>query len=515
MESERYQDLAKKTLDLYTFSMLRPSFTWIKDYCIPIYPKDWSKVFPLAWICFFLSFNYYILKTLKDALVITAKGSGAEAIPFIKVWLLLPASILMAIAFTWMANHFTIKTIFNILISFFLLFFFLFAFVFYPYQHLFHAHGLADHLQLMLPEGWKGFVASLRYWPFSFFYVMAECWSSIVYSVLFWGLANEVTKLSDAQRFYPLLILAGNLAAIAAGETAIFLSSEQLSMLFPIGKSAWEQSLILLTTLVLLCGIVVLFIFHWAYAPLVRLKEWTQPLSKQMTFRESIAFLLSSRYLLSIAGLVFFYNVVINLTEVEWKNQILKAYPDPKEYALYMNKVTTWIGMISTFLTLFFCSYFLKTFGWRFTALFTPLVTLATGLAFFGLLLISDKNLLAFATTLGVEPLLLLTFIGSLHICLSRSGRYTLFDTTKEIAFIPLSSDEKLKGKAAVDGIGSRLGKGSSSCIYQILLIGLPSLSACIPFVAVILCVALVVCIFCVNSLGHSFSTFTRAAPID
>ena len=41
-------------------------------------------------------FNYTILRDTKDVLVVTAPGSGAEIIPFLKTWVNLP----MAIGFT-------------------------------------------------------------------------------------------------------------------------------------------------------------------------------------------------------------------------------------------------------------------------------------------------------------------------------------------------------------------------------------------------------------------------------
>ena len=173
--------------------------------------------------------------------------------------------------------------------------------------------------------GWQQLSAIGRF----LFYVMAECWGSIVYTVLFWGLANEVTRLSDAIRFYPLLILAGNLSAIAAGEIAIFLTPEQHIAFLPFGHTAWEQTLILLTALILSCGIAVLMIYK-AYEPLLENKQWTGSVAEKMSFRSSLNYLLQSRYLLSIAMLVFFYHMVINLAEVEWKNQIVKVYPEPK-----------------------------------------------------------------------------------------------------------------------------------------------------------------------------------------
>lgn len=56
----------------------------------------WAKILPLGLMFFCILFNYTILRDTKDVLVVTAPGSGAEIIPFLKTYVNLP----MAIGFT-------------------------------------------------------------------------------------------------------------------------------------------------------------------------------------------------------------------------------------------------------------------------------------------------------------------------------------------------------------------------------------------------------------------------------
>lgn len=56
----------------------------------------WAKIVPLGFMFFCILFNYTILRDTKDVLVVTAPGSGAEIIPFLKTYVNLP----MAIGFT-------------------------------------------------------------------------------------------------------------------------------------------------------------------------------------------------------------------------------------------------------------------------------------------------------------------------------------------------------------------------------------------------------------------------------
>jgi AAA family ATP:ADP antiporter len=68
-----------------------------------------------------------------------------------------------------------------------------------------------------------------------------------------------------------------------------------------------------------------------------------------------------------------------------------------------------------------------------------------------------------------------------------------MFDPTKEMAFIPLDEESKVKGKAAVDLVGARFGKSGASWLQIGLmdLVGTGSILGVIPLL--VPCVALAV----------------------
>lgn len=152
-----------------------------------------QKLIPLAVMFFCILFNYTILRDTKDVLMVTAPKSGAEVIPFIKTYVNLPVAILFTGLYAKMTDNMDLKNVFYALVIPFLAFFASFALVIYPQRAILHPHALIDSLAAALPTNFAAPLSIVRNWSFALFYVMAEMWGSVVASLLFWGLANEVT----------------------------------------------------------------------------------------------------------------------------------------------------------------------------------------------------------------------------------------------------------------------------------------------------------------------------------
>lgn len=232
-----------------------------QTYLWPVHNHELKKLIPLLLIFFLISFDYNILRTMKDTLVVNAKNSGAEAIPFIKVWAMFPMSILMTFIFTRLANRFSRETVIYTMFSGFLLFFFIFTFFLYPAREFLHPDASADVLQAVLPKGFKGMIAMYRNWTFTAFYVMSELWGNIVLFVLFWGFANQIMQLGEAKRFYGILGIGANLSGIFAGQISVILYRKELDPTIPFGQTGWDQTMIMLVGLVLVTGVLALGLF--------------------------------------------------------------------------------------------------------------------------------------------------------------------------------------------------------------------------------------------------------------
>lgn len=480
----------------------------------PVHRHELKKLIPMLLIFFLITFDYNILRTLKDSLLITAKSSGAEVIPFVKVWAMFPGAVLMTVLFTWLSNYLSRERVFYVIMSIFLGYFFIFTFILYPMRDLIHPHQTADMLQETLPLGLKGFVAMMRYWTFTLFYVMSELWGNIVVFVLFWGFASQVTKIQEAKRFYGLFGVGANFSGIFAGQASVYCCNLTKSTTFGFGEDAWHQSLVFLVSLILISGLAAIALFRWLNVVVLTDKRFFDvaevkaqgEAKKKLSLTESFHVLLKSRYLLYIAIIVVAYNVIINLTEVVWKHQVKELYPDPNDYTLYMNEIVSIIGLIATFSSLIVSGNAIRKFGWTFTALLTPLVLLVTSVVFFGLFLTKHSPAAIFGSLNHLIPLGLVVFCGSMQNILGRAAKYSVFDATKEMAFVPLDNETKLVGKAAIDGVCSRLGKSGGSVIHQGLLIFFSTLTTTAPYVAVVLVAIIVGWMIIIRLLGKEFN---------
>ncbi|PIS02622.1 MAG: AAA family ATPase [Chlamydiae bacterium CG10_big_fil_rev_8_21_14_0_10_42_34] len=481
------------------------SFFW------PIHRWELKKFLPMFFMFFLISFNYNALRACKDSLVVTAPNSGAEAIPFIKVWAILPGALILTYLFTRLSNRFSREKVFYIMMFVFLGFFMLFTFVLFPAQEYIHPNKFADKMQALLPEGFMGLIAMFRNWTFTLFYVMSELWGTAILTVLFWGFANEVTKVGEAKRYYGLLMIGANIAGIISGQASVYLSDTKFLSFIPYGKCSWDQSILFLNCLIIFSGVVTVAIYRWLNHNVILPNEKTEPrpAKVKMSMRKNFAYLAKSKYLICIALVVLTYNISINLVEVVWKNQIKQVYPNPSEYNVYMGEVMTLMGIIAT-VTAILTAFAIRRFSWTFNAIIPAVIMLITGAGFFLFVLFPDSGLNWFAAMIGSTPLVLSVTLGGIQNCFSRASKYTIFDATKEIAFIPLSNESKVKGKAAIDGVGSRLGKSGSSVIHQSLLIFFSSVSASTPYVAGVFLVVVLIWILSVVSLGKQFDSLTK-----
>lgn len=477
------------------------SFLW------PVYGYELKKLLPMFFMFFCISFNYTILRDTKDTLIVTA--AGAEAIPFLKSFGVVPAAILFMIVYAKLSNILSKENLFYVTIAPFIIFFGLFAFVMYPAREALLPTESAEALRAYLPGGWIGLAAAYHNWMYSIFYILAELWGSVVLSLLFWGFANQITRVTEAKRFYSLFGLGANLALLCSGPAIVYVSDIRKHL--PANVDAWQISLNYLMGMVVIAGIGVMITYWWINRNVLTDPRFYEPNQEKsgkkkkakMSLADSFKFLFTSKYILCLSILVIAYGISINLVEVTWKSQVKLQYPNYNDYSTFMGYFSTVTGAVTILMMLFVGGNVIRLKGWGFAALITPVVLLITGIAFFGFVIFRD-SMMGLIAALGTTPLFLAVIFGAAQNIMSKSAKYSLFDPTKEMAYIPLDDESKVKGKAAVDVVGARLGKSGGS-IIQLGLLTLGPLAVITPYIGVILMFIIAAWIVAAISLNKQF----------
>lgn len=471
-----------------------------------------KKIIPLGLMFFCILFNYTILRDTKDVLVVTAKGSSAEIIPFLKTWVNLPMAVGFMLLYTKLANVLPRQALFYTVIVPFIAFFGAFGFLLYPLSNYIHPEAFADKLLHALGPRFLGPLAIMRIWSFCLFYVMAELWGSVVVSVLFWGFANQITTVDEAKKFYPLFGLGANVALIFSGRTVKYFSNMR-KHLGP-GVDGWAISLKAMMSIVVGMGLAICFLYWWVnkFASLpTRSKKKKEKV--QMGTMESLKFLASSRYIRDLATVVVAYGISINLVEVTWKSKLKAQFPSPNEYSSFMGDFSTATGIV-TFVMMLLSQYIFNKYGWGVAANITPTVLLVTGVAFFSLILFGGP-IAPMLTQFGLTPLLAAVYVGAMQNIFSKSAKYSLFDPCKEMAYIPLDEDTKVKGKAAIDVVCNPLGKSGGALIQQFMILTFGSLANSTPYLGGILLVIVLAWLGAARSLDSQFSSLRQEEELE
>ena len=451
--------------DTQTLTQPKP-FNKFQQIIWPIHGYELKKFLPMSMLMFCILFVYAMVRNLKDTFIQHyAVCGGAELMPPLKLFFVMPAAFLAVMLFTFFINKFGSTKTFYIMISLFVAFYTIFLFVLLPNINVLHPdEHTVRHLQSIFPGFMYYTIPCFTNWCYTLFYVVSEIWSTIALSSLFWQFANRITKEEESKRFYALYSLISSIGVILAGGVLKAMSSAK--------GAEFERNVRILISMCILFALATMVIFYYINAVIVPDPKYCDPQqfrlpSKKMHAKgkinvfEGIKMLIAQPYIALMAVLVFTYGISDNLLETVWKSQLKLAFPDANNYAAMMGIHSIIVGT-STILITILSTYLLRKFSWKLCAGITPIIMLMLGLVFFGLSLYSNTGHLYFY---GIPIDVASAWTGLIVVALIRSTKYSLFDATKNMAYRPLDVDTKTKGQAAVEVISGRGGKAGSSVI--------------------------------------------------
>ena len=429
----------------------------IRRVLFPIYKNELGKLIPLTLLFLMISFCYFTLRSLKDIYLI--QHIGVEVIYYVKLFGVTPGIILLTILYSKLSQTTGRDGRFNVVTAYFIVFFATAHFILIPHLELFQLNSLANKLHTHLPvmnHLWE----AVRFWPLTLFYIHAEAWGVMAQGVLFWTFVNEITSLEQSRRLYSFLPLGFALAFLLEG--------------FFLRHLKDQFRLILGFNLVLMVIILILYngftYYLKKYPSLVSVAPQLDKKQVNLSLSESFKFLTKSRYLALIATIVLSYGVVTSLFEALWKSKVKAWAAGSTSLLVEVYSAQAMIGgLMALFLTLFVSAPIMNK-GWRFAASVAPVAALVATSLFFAGLFFQD-SLGSLTSLLFNNPLSATVYTGLVTLTFIKIARYIIFDPNKERAYIPLDEESKIRGKAAVDGLGARLGKSLGSLIVTTVLV--------------------------------------------
>lgn len=417
-----------------------------------------------ALVCL-LSVNTEILRSARYTLTVADLGGSAALIPHFELYGTLPGAIFMTWLITRLMKRWSIQKVFLITLSLFLGFFILFAFVIYPLLSAWLS--AAGEPTWILSKCMLGATMS--------FYVIGELWKVIFLAVLFWGLINQYLALAEAKSFYGPLMLGTSIGAILAGPLISMCKSSLISKWLPLAQERWAQTLDLFVLLITLIGILIalLYLSLWRLLDqrisLVKTANIQTEYQEKISFKECLIACYRSPYLLLLAWIVCADYLAYSLGEVVFYDVLNEQYPNPLDYSLYMGKLSSWTGIATFLSSIIITPWLLKRYKWVVTSIITPFSLMITGFSFFLIFCMRD-HWEPWKEMIGLDWIQVMVMLGSVQYCLCRAAKYTLFDSSKEMAFVMLPNVSKIQGKLIIDGIGARFGRGSASFVSIVLI---------------------------------------------
>lgn len=470
------------------------------------------KYLPTSLLFLFSAYIYSLLRGVKDSIVVPALG--AELISFIKFYGVFPSTVIFFICFSKLANILSRDKLYYTITTFFIGFFMLYAFALSPNQDLIHPDL----------SGWSAAYPSLKYqimmlqyWSTTLFYIMSELCGTVMLTLLFWQLANDIYNIKEAKKTYASFGLIGQLGLVMAG-----VIQNQISVYFTKNSSgmsdmgAWDLTIKWMMFSICIAGIILMFLYRWMYNnvlsnPKLCDREHNSVKEKiSLSVIDSFKYIFSSKYLWLIMIIVFCYGVGVNMIEIVWKAQLRLNYVSESSYSAFIGTFHIYFGFL-TMCVLLFGTYVLRTFKWIVPALFTPVGAGFAGVIFFCVIIFKDE-FEPFLTSFNISVLTMSVVIGSLQVILFKSFNYAFVDSTKEMAFIPLDRELRIKGKAAVDVIGGRFGKAFGAILQQFMFHFIsPNLANLTFEIFVVFAFTMFMWFFAVITLNKEFNKLTQS----
>jgi AAA family ATP:ADP antiporter len=268
--------------------------------------------------------------------------------------------------------------------------------------------------------------------------------------VLFWSFANRYTHVDDAKRIYPIMGIIANLALILGG-----LVMHTSGTVFAHDWNMNVQALTLGNLGMSVIAMVLFVSFTRTFTPLENNTPLTEP-KRNTSLKDNVVELGRNPFVRNMVVMISSYGLLVGFYETIWKHYLKLYLPSPITYSKFMAAISFCTGVFTIGL-MGVTSYWLERVSWTKLALITPVAMLGFGSVFF--------------LSVQTKSVVIVSFAGAALTVFLKGAKYSLFDPCKEIAYIPMNDDIKIKGKATIEILSAPIGKSGSNCVLQLFVV--------------------------------------------
>lgn len=386
-----------------------------------------------------------MLRVLKEGLIMS--HVGVKSLSYIRILLQVPLSFGIVYVLAKLKKKYHQQHIFNLVLLHYIIFMFVFANILYPYRDALSLPISLQSTVLQTAPFIEKIVPVIHHWPITLLYLFSDLWGLLLYLNCFWELSNRIVDTQEAAKIYPLYNILGQSNILFAALALYYLSSNDIKQYAEVLGLDFVQCV----GNTVLCIMILIFILHNYINSKYEHKNERVSVTKQhkkLSFRQTLKLLWDNRHIFNIFSFTLLYYATIFIIETLWLYFLSESHSSTQMIAQFQAQTLLMIGL-STMLFALIGKFLLRRFGWYFMLKTLP----CTLLMLFLVLMISHTNAI-----LSYYPLVMLHLSTGIY-ALSKSMKYTFFDTTKEMAYIPTDDALKFYGKVSADTLASSAGK--------------------------------------------------------
>lgn len=457
-------------------------------------PIEDRKLQYISFSFFLIVYIYSVTKDLKDAFIIGRQSPASISI--LKVFWVPPIATVASLIIQKMSIRMSTEAILKTFLMIYCVYFFIYG-VFVPVLRDsfleplrlktgdFQSDGRMEFKGIL---SFAAFLMTASCWTGTLHFIMSELWGTVILSLLFGQLFNEICWERQFKRFIPVVYTISNLGLLLSAITS-------LSLNLLIEALAYHHKWKLFTGLFIILGFLSLSLYRilnvllYEILPIPICRDIPQrdrrPQSEPVGFFKGLEMIFSTKVIFALCMMVLGYNIVMIMAESSYKSclsEVAKSQNKDLESSVLRNKFFE-----ETITALLVISFFLgpsrnsiSWFGWTKYALFTPFFALITCVSVLGFALITtglDGKNLGFlnnligtfgGTDMAKKTIYIEQILGIVCISLLKVLKYAAFDIAREYFSKRIDISYRARFRSVYDGICARQGKAIGSLIQVV-----------------------------------------------